>query len=216
MGYVPAAAIVVRAAAFDSVGGFDETMRTGEDVDFVWRLDAAGWRCRYEPTRSVHHRPRSSFTARLRQQIGYGASSAPLALRHPGALAPYRSNRWTASAWLLAAAGHPVMGVVVAAMSAVALVPKLSAVSSAVAVRLALAGHLAAGRQATVAVRRAWWPIVLASSLVSRRARRVALVALVADPRRTTIDLAFGWGMWRSMIRHREWRPIIPSITARS
>ncbi|HSM66601.1 MAG TPA: glycosyltransferase, partial [Ilumatobacteraceae bacterium] len=51
--YVPGAALVVRAAAFDAVGGFDPTLRFGEDVDFVWRLDEAGWRCRYEPAATV-------------------------------------------------------------------------------------------------------------------------------------------------------------------
>ena len=35
--------------ALRSIGGFDRTLRFGEDVDAVWRLVEAGWRCRYEP-----------------------------------------------------------------------------------------------------------------------------------------------------------------------
>ena len=44
--YVPAAARVVRAEAFEEVGGFDEALDVREDVDLVWRLVEAGWRCR--------------------------------------------------------------------------------------------------------------------------------------------------------------------------
>ena len=212
--YVPAATIVVRASAFDDVGGFDETLRFGEDVDLVWRLDQAGWRCRYEPARSVHHRPRTSVLARVRQQIGYGSSSAPLALRHPGALAPVRSNGWTAAVWSAAALGHPVVGAGIAVASSAALVPKLSDVDPAVSLRIAATGHLQAGRQVATAVRRAWWPIVLVASLVSRRARWIGLLAVLEGPRRVLVDVSFGWGMWSGMIRHREWGPIIPSVTS--
>ena len=42
--YVPGAALVVRRAAAGA--GFAEGMRVGEDVNFVWRLAAAGWRVR--------------------------------------------------------------------------------------------------------------------------------------------------------------------------
>ncbi len=36
--YVPTAALVVRRDALAAMGGFDESLRYGEDVDFVWRL----------------------------------------------------------------------------------------------------------------------------------------------------------------------------------
>ena len=212
--YVPGAMVVVRAEAVDDVGGFDETLRFGEDVDLVWRLDQAGWRCRYEPARSVHHRPRTSTIGRIRQQTGYGSSSAPLALRHPGALAPFRSNGWTAAVWSLVALGHPLAGAGLAAASSVALVPRLPDVDPAVSVRLAATGHLQAGRQLATAVRRAWWPLVLVASLVSRRARWIGLLAAAEAPRRLLVDVSFGWGMWRGMIRHREWGPIVPSINS--
>ena len=58
--YVPGAALAVRVAAFDAIGGFDPTLRFGEDVDFVWRLDEAGWRCRYEPAATVWHEPETA------------------------------------------------------------------------------------------------------------------------------------------------------------
>ena len=39
-----AANLLVRAAAFEQVGGFYEGVRAGEDTDFSWRIQAAGWR----------------------------------------------------------------------------------------------------------------------------------------------------------------------------
>ncbi len=50
--YVPSAALVVRRAA---LGGFDEALRYGEDVDLVWRLHDRGWRIRYDPRVVVAH-----------------------------------------------------------------------------------------------------------------------------------------------------------------
>ncbi len=108
--YVPAAAIVCRVDALREVGGFDESLRFGEDVDLVWRLDLAGWRCRYEPGSEVRHRPRSTWGGWVRQRIGYGSSTASLARRHPGALAPIRMSGWSIGAWLLAALGRPIAG----------------------------------------------------------------------------------------------------------
>lgn len=212
--YVPAAAIVVRLAAFDDVGGFDETLRFGEDVDLVWRLDAAGWRCRYEPAATVRHAPRPTLAAALRQHVGYGSSAAPLALRHPDALAPYRSNGWTFGVWALVAAGHPVVGAGLAVTSAAALTRRLPDVPPATAFRLAMSGHLGAARQIAAAARRAWWPIVALASLASRRARWLGAGALLASPRTAMTDLAYGWGLWQGMLDRRTLRPIVPEISA--
>ena len=66
--YVPGAALVVRRAATGT--GFTETMRVGEDVDFVWRLAASGWRVRYEPAAIMPHQHR----VRLRQWFGADAA----------------------------------------------------------------------------------------------------------------------------------------------
>jgi mycofactocin glycosyltransferase len=212
--YVPGAALVVRAEAFDAVGGFDETLRFGEDVDFVWRLDEAGWRCRYEPLARVWHAPRSTLPGRLRQHAGYGTSAAPLALRHPNALSPSRVNGWTAAAWALLLAGHPLTAVSLAVGSAAALTRKLPDVPPRQSFALAMRGHLMAAQQFASAVRRVWWPIVAAGSLVSRRARWVAVAAVLADPRATATDVAYGWGVWTGMRRHRTWAPIIPRLSA--
>ena len=178
--YVPAAALVARTAAMRAIDGFDRRLRVGEDVDAIWRLVEAGWRCRYEPAAVVHHRTRSSWRALLAQRVAYGSSAALLARRHPGALAPVRMSGWSAGAWALLLAGCPLEAARVAAGTAVALVPKLRGVPAAESLKLAGRGHLIAGRQLADAARRVWWPALLLGSLVSRRVRRVA--ALAARP----------------------------------
>lgn len=213
--YVPAAAILVRASAFDDIGGFDETLRFGEDVDFEWRLDAAGWSCRYEPVSTVWHEPRSTWAARLRQQVGYGSSAAPLALRHPTALAPFRADALHASTWSLTALGHPMLGVACAIGAVASAVRKLPGVPTSVALRLAVAAQVATGRQLATAIRRVWWPIVGVLSVVSRRVRRVALASALVHPAALPTDLAYGWGVWRGMIQRRTLRPAVPRIIGR-
>jgi hypothetical protein len=212
--YVPGAAIVVRTTAFDDVGGFDPTLRFGEDVDLVWRLDQAGWMCRYEPASRVWHQPRTTRRARLRQHMGYGTSAAPLALRHPTALAPWRTNGWTASTWALAVLGHPIVAGGVALATSAALVPRLADIPPRASFRLAMSGHLRAVTQLASAVRRVWWPPVMLACLVSKRARVLALAAVAADVATTPVDMAYGWGVWTAMVRHRTLRPIMPRLSA--
>jgi mycofactocin glycosyltransferase len=212
--YVPGAALVVRVAAFDAIGGFDPTLRFGEDVDFVWRLDEAGWRCRYEPAVTVWHEPRRSISARLRQHASYGTSAAPLALRHPHALAPWRANGWTALVWAAGLTGRVGAAGTTAVGSALALQRKLPDVPRDASFRLAMRGHLLAGAQVATAVRRAWWPIVAVGALVSRRLRWIAAASLLLDVRAAPTDLAYGWGVWTGMWRHRTWAPIVPQLSA--
>jgi mycofactocin system glycosyltransferase len=212
--YVPAAAFIVRAEAFDDVGGFDQGLRFGEDVDFVWRLDEAGWRCRFEPGSRVWHEPRPTLGARLTQQVEYGSAAAPLALRHPRSLAPFRSNGSTAAAWTLLAFGHPIGAVMIGAAGSAAVARKLPDVTTSTAVRLSASTQLASARQLGSTLRRAWWPIIAVAALVSKRARWIATAAVVADLRATPTDVAYGWGVWREMIRRRTWRPIIPAISS--
>ncbi|MEO1056701.1 MAG: glycosyltransferase [Actinomycetota bacterium] len=214
--YVPAAALIVRAAAFDSIGGFDEQLRVGEDVDLVWRLDDAGWRCRYDPAATVWHRPRPTRRAVLAQHAAYGTSAAPLALRHPGAVAPVRSNVWSVGAAALAASSQPVAAAIVAGGSAIALIPRLPQVPPRRALGLAIRGHVASIRQFADATWRVWWPVIIVAALASRRARRWALVAALVRPHRTSLlsDVAYGWGVWRGAVIHRTVDPLLPRLQA--
>lgn len=212
--YVPGAALLVRVEALDAIGGFDEGLRFGEDVDLVWRLDEAGWRCRYDPSVTVWHAPRASWSARVRQHFGYGTAAAPLAARHPRALSPVDMNGWTAGAWGAAAAGHVVTAALVAVGSAAALERKLPWLPRRATFELAMRGHLAGGRQLAHAVRRAWWPLLAAAALVSRRARWVLVASILADARATPTDAAYAAGVWRGMWTHRSLAAIRPRLSA--
>ena len=217
--YAPAAAIVVRTDALRALDGFDRQLRFGEDVDAVWRLVEAGWRCRYEPASVVHHRPRGSWRALVAQRVSYGSSAAPLAKRHPGALAPVRISGWSGAVWALLAAGQPVAAIVLAGATTLALVRRLPGVPAKDSLRLAGLGHLYAGRLLADAGRRAWWPALLAGALVSKRVRAVA--AAVAVPAllsggipKLVDDLSYGAGLWKGVVTEREPGPLRPRFTS--
>jgi mycofactocin system glycosyltransferase len=212
--YVPGAAILVRVEALDAVGGFDERLRFGEDVDLVWRLDEGGWSCRYDPSVRVWHEPRGTWRARLRQHAGYGTSAAPLALRHPRALSPVHVNGWTAATWALALLGQPLGAGALGVASSAALVRTLPGVPARASFGLAVRGHLLAGRQLAEATRRVWWPIVAVAALRSRRARWWLALAVLADVGRAPTDAAYGWGVWAGVRRLRTAAPLVPRLSA--
>lgn len=54
--WLTGAFLLVRRAAWDAVGGFDEEQwMYAEDLDLGWRVARAGWESRYEPAAVVHH-----------------------------------------------------------------------------------------------------------------------------------------------------------------
>lgn len=230
--YVPAAVLVCRTDAVRGVGGFDPTLRYGEDVDLVWRLNESGHRCRYEPRCAARHHSRASLRAWLAQRFRYGTSAAPLAERHPGALAPLRMSPWSAATWLPVLAGLPLVGAVIGAGTAVALVRKLRDVPAAESLRLAGTGNLFAGRLVASTLTRAWWPVAMALALVSRRARRMLALAVAVpavldwcaqrpelDPLRYLTlrvldDAAYGAGVWAGAMRAGRPDALLPAFEA--
>lgn len=84
--WVVGGCMVIRRAAFQSVGGFDPRyFLYFEDVDLCVRLWQRGWRVRFEPSVLVRHEHRAASRGRLwspatRHHIG---SAARFYLRHP-------------------------------------------------------------------------------------------------------------------------------------
>jgi mycofactocin system glycosyltransferase len=231
--FVPAATLLVRREAFEAVGGFDEGMPVGEDVDFVWRLADAGWTVRYEPAVRVVHPVRPDAVAWLRQRHGYGTSAAPLASRHGAAVAPLTVSAWSAVAWALAALRRPLTGASVGAATTALLARRLGALEHPWEEAFALAGrgNLAAGRLCADAVRRPWWPFALLGALVWRRARPGVAAAFVVPPlvewaqdrppmgaghwlaARVADDLAYGAGVWTGAVRARSLQALMPDLS---
>ena len=233
--YVPSAALLFRREALEELGGFDEDLRVGEDVDLVWRAAAAGWTVRYEPSAVVSHRNRRSWSALARQRFGYGTSAAALAERHPQSLAPLEFSPWSLATWAAVVLGGRkgiLPAVAVTAVAAGRLHRRLAGRGGAAAPeisRMVLRGQLAAGRHAAVALRRAWLPLLGAAALWPW-GRRLALAALGLEPLATWLsprpalgplrwtaatllsDAAYCAGVWRGAIAARSAASLRPRL----
>jgi mycofactocin system glycosyltransferase len=241
--YVPGAALVVRKAAAGA--GFAEDMQVGEDVDFVWRLGASGWRVRYEPAATMGHQHRVRLREWFARRKDYGTSAAALELRHPGAVRPLCASVWTAVAWLAAALGRPEAAAVVTGTGTALLARRLAQVTGEgwprparstawrLAARQAGGGTLAAARPLGSAISRAWWPLALPAAVAIRRLR-LPLAALVLapplldwldrrpplDPGRYTAarlldDVGYSLGVWQGCAERRTVWPLLPLLRGR-
>jgi GT2 family glycosyltransferase len=94
-----AANLLVRRAAFEQVGGFYEGVRAGEDTDFSWRIQAAGWRLELRSEASVEHRYRTTLKDLRSQWRGYAAGRAWLARRYDGFEPEPALRRASSRAW---------------------------------------------------------------------------------------------------------------------
>ncbi|MFN6551530.1 mycofactocin biosynthesis glycosyltransferase MftF [Mycolicibacterium septicum] len=240
--YVPSAAIICRRSALASVGGFDETMQSGEDVDLCWRLVESGARLRYEPIALVAHDHRTDLREWFHRKAFYGTSAAPLSVRHPGKTAPVVISGWTLMVWLFLAMGSYVgyLGsVVIAIITGRRIARSLSTVDTeptevaAVTAR----GLWSAALQLCSAICRHYWPVALIAALLFRRARHAVLVAAVLDgvvdwaSRRGNADddtkpvgllahillkrlddLAYGIGLWTGVVRERQLGALKPQL----
>lgn len=240
--YVPSAAIICRCSAIREVGGFDETMQSGEDVDLCWRLIEAGARLRYEPIALVAHDHRTQLRDWLARKAFYGGSAAPLSVRHPDKTAPVVISGWALTAWILMALGTSagrLASVAIALLTGrrIAMAMRSVETSAGDVLVIAARGLWSAALQLASAVCRHYWPLALFAALTSRHCRRVVVVAAVMDGvvdwlrRRDATDedaepiglltylllkrvddLAYGLGLWWGVFRERNLRALKPQI----
>ncbi len=235
--YVPSAALVVRSGVAPGGDLFDATLRGGEDVDLVWRLADAGWDVRYVPVSTVEHDGPATLSGFLARRAFYGTSAAPLARRHPDALAPLHVSAWSLAVWLGALARRPGLAAATLAGSIGLLAHRLRGLTDdpvAVATRIAGDGTVRSAVPALAGLARAWSPALLLG-LAFRRTRRAAAAALVVpaladwrvDRGRGTLDpvsyvalhvaddAAYGAGVWLGCAREDDDRaagspPVVP------
>ena len=81
--YLPTCNLLVRRDVLLAHGGFDATLRVGEDVDFIWRTLRSGNRAWYVPAGRVVHDHRVRWKDWLRRRADYGSSEADLQQRYP-------------------------------------------------------------------------------------------------------------------------------------
>lgn len=79
-----AANLLVRQRAFEQIGGFYEGLRAGEDTDFSWRLQQAGWRLELRLGAWAGHRYRETLGDLRRQWRAYAAGRGWLSRRYEG------------------------------------------------------------------------------------------------------------------------------------
>jgi mycofactocin system glycosyltransferase len=242
--YVPSAAIICRRSSLAEVGGFDETLECGEDVDLCWRFVEAGARRRYEPIALVAHNHRVQLREWLARKAFYGKSAAPLSVRHPDKTAPMVISGWMLVVWLLLAMGSGIgalASLVIAALTARRIAGNLRGADSQprdVAV-VAARGLAAAALQLASALCRHYWPVALLAAIVSRRCRQIVVLAAIVDgvadwssrhsnaedqTKRIGLlpylalkrldDMAYGAGMWTGMVRERHLGALKPQIRA--
>lgn len=217
--YLPSAALVVRAEALRAIGGFDESLRFGEDVDLVWRLLAAGYSIRYQPLSAVRHDPRRTVHAFLRQRFGYGTSAAPLALRHRDLMYAAYLPRVLIAQYALAGTGHRSIAVTPSVIATARTARRLyrRGVPLPTATTLAARGQLSLIAQLIHALLRVWWPL----ALCHQRGRKLLAAAYAADAARSFVGLrvllmsmvdnaAYGLGVWTGCVRHRTAVPLLP------
>jgi mycofactocin system glycosyltransferase len=234
--YLPTAALVVRRRALEEVEGFDSSLRVGEDVDLLWRLSDAGWQIRYLPDLIVEHAEPNSWRRTLARRFRYGTSAGPLAVKHPGRLAPVELAPLPTIAAVGILASQPLIAGLAASTSAVRLVRAVR--PSGIPTRTAVAWAIRSvgwtivgmGRASTLVAA----PALVGIAVSGRRGRRAA-VAMAAAPalvewvnRRPDLDpvrwaaacladdAAYGAGVWWGALRHRTLGPMLPARTTRS
>lgn len=227
------ACVVARTEALGD--GFDARMRVGEDVDLGWRAVALGWRLRYEPVATVAHEHRTRFVDWFRRKAEYGTGAHPLSQRHPRSVAPAVLAPWSTAAILALLAQRRWSAPVAAgicAVTAVSVSRKLDGTGRPLrtAAVLTANGAVSAVSQTGALLTRHWWPVTAALCVVSRRARRAAAVASVADVlleratgrpgldlvryalARRLDDIAYGSGVWWSAVRGRSAAALLPRV----
>jgi mycofactocin glycosyltransferase len=242
LSYVPTAALLVRADATPA-GGFDPSLRYGEDVDLVWRMIAAGWRVRYDPAAEVGHTEPGRWEQLLARRFRYGNSAAPLARRHPGKVPPLVLQAWPAAAAAALLAGRPASalaaygagtGQLVRLLREWGVPPRGVLGPMATSVRQAWlgAGRWSAQYALPAVAAGLAWPG--GRSTRARLRRRVALASLVLapptaewlrsrptlDPVRFTLgyladEAAYGAGVYRGALAERLAAPLLPRIAWR-
>jgi cellulose synthase/poly-beta-1,6-N-acetylglucosamine synthase-like glycosyltransferase len=77
-----------RRSVFNVVGGFDESMKQGQDLEFNVRLNEAGYGLLYTPETAVYHREVRSLGKFVRHMLLYGLARGAVTLKHPRFFSP--------------------------------------------------------------------------------------------------------------------------------
>ncbi len=233
--YVPSAVLVARVDALHTLHGFDASLRTGEDVDLIWRAIENNLTVRYVPSIHAFHLPRTTTKDFFRQRFAYGSSAADLDGRHRQLAAPLRTHLLLIFAPVLALTGYLDLGVVLLVVSYLWFLFSLRTTHLTIRQRLTVIsmGQWATTRLLSRAVARSWWPLFAVLSGFSSRISLMWSICLVAPPliellvKRprypTTFvmysvldNFSYGLGLWAGAIRRKSARCLLPVLTVSS
>lgn len=193
--YVPSAVLVCDTSTVRDAGGFDHTLRCGEDVDFVWRLIDEGNIVRYEPSVTCTHDTRRGLIPFLTQRFNYGSSAIDLDKRHEGRLTPLRARPTTVASWLCFGLGWHLVALAFALLDAAHLAMQFERqnISRRLMLAMFVKNFLNTGVHLADAVVKVWWPVVvvlatLFESVSGLLALCIAVPGLVTYFRRPTLD----------------------------
>lgn len=79
--------LLVRRAAWESIGGFQEGIRSGGDLDLCWRLQSAGWGFEYCPDAVLEHEHVETLAALIAKTRRHAAGRMWLSRAWPGSFA---------------------------------------------------------------------------------------------------------------------------------
>jgi mycofactocin glycosyltransferase len=233
LGYLPSAAMIVRRSVLGD-SPFDESLRTGEDVDAVWRISDAGWMVRYEPSVAIHHAGRQSLHSLMARRKQYGESSRKLSARYPERLTPARISLMSALLGLALMTKRPALVAGASAITAMTIARHVRELPEPAR----LTGKLTALSVASDAralgslLRREWWPMGAAClafaprSHIARLGAAVMIAPVVGDWRskrstldpatyvamRLVADAAYGTGVIAAAIAAHNPRLLIPRL----
>ena len=233
--YVPTAVLVARVDSLLALHGFDASMRTGEDVDLIWRAIENKFTVRYAPSVTASHLPRTHVKNFLRQRFGYGSSAASLDARHRQQAAPLRTHVLLLFPPVLLLTGFFIPFVAAVIVAYLWFMMSLRSTRLGLRQRLTVIsiGQWASARLFVRAVARPWWPVfAVLSGLSSRVSLMFSLCVLVPPlielmvkrPRYPSTFVAFsildnfsyGVGLWSGAIRQKSLRCLIPALTVSS
>jgi mycofactocin system glycosyltransferase len=233
--YVPSAVLVARVDVLHRLHGFDASLRTGEDVDLIWRATENSFTVRYAPSIHASHLPRTKVKNFLLQRFGYGFSATGLDARHRHLAAPLRTHVLLLLAPVLALTGFllPFGVSLVVAYLWFLFSLRTTRLGFRERLKVITVGQWATTRLFARAVSRSWWPLFAALSLLSSRISLMFVLCVVAPPliellvkrprypstfvALSTLDnFSYGVGLWAGAIRGKSVRCLLPVLTVSS
>ena len=103
--YLPTCNMLVSRKLFEEIGGFDESLPIGEDVDLTWKAALHGGCVRYVPTGEVKHYPSGGLKRFLARYFSYGTSVARLLSKYPKMRSTWRVSSFKTLSYALVISG---------------------------------------------------------------------------------------------------------------